>query len=205
MPHNICNKCHNRLTEFKTFRDYCLKNDELIRLHSLIHDEGDDSTRPDVESVNDDNGEDLQDIDDYVRDELQEELNLKGGGFGISSSIEAYAGTQNVRDDGVDVDGVEIDHIFDDQALVLLERKGEQSRETSSEMTVEAYTECAEEIDMGGIVSNIRNKHSCSPTYVIIFPDWHKHRNFGRNSYGAVDVNRSRPTHCLCRNGHDSK
>lgn len=89
LPHNICHKCANRLTEFKSFRDCCLKNDELIRLHSLIHCDGggggveqldqqlsDSDVNNDaiVEAVADD---DLQDIADYVRDELQDELDQK--------------------------------------------------------------------------------------------------------------------------------
>lgn len=132
-------------------------------MHSLIHcDDGDDSTRtrPD-ESVNDDNGDDLQDIADYVRDELQEELNLKGGDFvfaSSSSSSEDYGVKQND-------DSVEINHMLNDQHLVLINQKPELSK--------------AEQIDMGGIVSNDENSQRKGVTYVIIFLDWHTHRNPG--------------------------
>lgn len=121
-------------------------------MHSLIHcDDGDDSSvRPDVESVNDDNGDDLQDIADYVRDELQEELNLKGGDFVFGTKCtEGYEVKQNICVD--DVDRVETNHM--DKTLALIKRKREQSKEMSTEVTVEACTQRAGQ-DMGGIVSN---------------------------------------------------
>lgn len=97
------------MTEFKTFRDFCLKNDELIRLHSLIHcnkqqsgggGNGDANSSSNavittVVAVADD--DDLQDIADYVRDELQDELDQKdvvcyssgGGSVGVLGYIDA--------------------------------------------------------------------------------------------------------------------
>lgn len=129
-------------------------------MHSLIHcDDNDSIQRPDIESVNDDNGDDLQDIADYVRDELQEELNLKGGNFVFgSNSSEGYEARLNVTVD--DVDRVEINQL-NDQPLVILKRKRERSKETTSEVTVEAYTQRAEQFDMGGIVSNSKNLVRC--------------------------------------------
>lgn len=152
LPHNICTNCSTRLTEFKTFRDYCLKNDELIRLHSLIHcDDGEGGVRPDGESVNDENANDLQDITDYVRDELQEELNLKGADFIFDTNGE-YVISQDGHVDRVIVeDANNISNLVDEQSsLVFSKRKGERPKEAICE-------EVAEQSDGGGIVSILIN------------------------------------------------
>lgn len=143
-------------------------------MHSLIHCNDGVSIRPDVESVNDDNGDELQDISDYVREELQEELNLKGGDFlfGTSSS-ECYEVRQNVG-----VDDVEINHMLNDQPLVLIKQKGERSKEMNSGVTVEGYNQKAEQIDMS-IVSNSETHNGWYSLIGLCFSDWHKHRNFG--------------------------